>query len=302
MIYGIDVSNHQHQINWNDVPASGVQFAIAKASEGVTFVDRWFGRNWSEMKRVGLVRGAYHYALPSSNQPEQEADFFLSRVQNPEVATLEPGDLVALDMEDPEFHSSLALWSLRWLRRVEERLGFKPLFYTYPHYMDTHDLHDARLAEYGLWFASYRDDMPDPPAPWPMIAIWQHTSEATIPGAGTRIDANWFNGDNLDQLRAYGKPGTRRCWRCTTMPARRSSASGASSPRPARPSLGTSSTTGRLTTRRSSCRSRTRKERRPCHSSYRLSRHSRMPGLISTPTRSTPTLCGSPRPTPTSRP
>jgi lysozyme len=207
MIRGIDVSNHQGQINWNAVPASGIQFAIAKASEGVTFIDRWFGRNWTEMKRIGLVRGAYHYALPSRNDPIQEADFFLSRVDNPEVATLEPGDLVALDMEDPDMHSSVTLWSLRWLRRVEERLGFKPLFYTYPHYMDTHGLHDARLAQYGLWYASYRADMPDPPAPWPMIAIWQYTSEAVIPGAGTRIDANWFNGDTLDQLRAYGKPG-----------------------------------------------------------------------------------------------
>ena len=207
MIRGIDVSSHQHpngaHIDWPAVAADDVHFVIIKATEGVGYLNPYFGGDWLAAKANGLVRGAYHYALPSATSATDEADYFVDNVGH----LLEPGDLVALDFEDPKASGNLADWALAWLVAVEHQIGFAPLFYSYPNYLDTRHLHDERLAPFGLWYASYRADMPAAPAPWPFIAIWQYTSQAPVAGLLGDIDANLFNGDDLDQLRLYGKPG-----------------------------------------------------------------------------------------------
>lgn len=206
MIRGIDISNHQAHVDWQKVAATDVRFAICKATEGVSFVDSWFARNWAETRRVGLCRGAYHYALPSANSPDKEAAHFLSVVGH----ALGPGDLVALDMEDPAVAVGVPLvtWSLLWLRAVERAVGFKPLFYTYPSYIAEHWLGgDSALGQYGLWYADYGATPRPAPPPWQFVAIRQFTSESSVPGAGSRIDDNHFNGDTIEQLMAYGKDG-----------------------------------------------------------------------------------------------
>src|SRR3954469_22613633 len=57
---GIDVSHHQGTINWDAVAGDGVEFAWMKATEGATFRDASFARNWHQAGAAGLARGAYH--------------------------------------------------------------------------------------------------------------------------------------------------------------------------------------------------------------------------------------------------
>jgi hypothetical protein len=61
---GIDVSHYQGSINWKDVKNGGFSFAMAKATEGLTYVDPTFGTNYAGMHAVGLVRSAYHFGRP----------------------------------------------------------------------------------------------------------------------------------------------------------------------------------------------------------------------------------------------
>ena len=61
---GIDVSHHQNAIDWTQVAASGVRFAIAKASEGTAYIDPLFSTNRAEAMAAGIVFGAYHFARP----------------------------------------------------------------------------------------------------------------------------------------------------------------------------------------------------------------------------------------------
>jgi lysozyme len=201
---GVDVSNNNGGIDWDAVSASGVQFAICKATQGTTFRDGFFADNMAEMKRLGLVRGAYHFARPSENSAEDEADFFVSVVQ----ATLEPGDLVALDMEDENVPvgNDVGPWTLTWLRRVENALGYKPLVYTFPNYVPTRSLDEAELADYPLWWASYDVPPRDAPAPWGERAILQFTATGRVPGISGNVDLDSFDGTREDLL-ALGKPG-----------------------------------------------------------------------------------------------
>jgi lysozyme len=126
---------------------------------------------------------------------------------------LQPGDLVVLDQEDERAanggaYGSIANWSLGWLQYVEAVLGFAPLVYTGPWYVNRPGWGPApaELAQYGLWLAAYQATMPRPPAPWSFVAIWQHTSSGRVPGIDGDVDLNVFNGPR-ERLSLYGKPG-----------------------------------------------------------------------------------------------
>src|SRR5262249_5104026 len=76
---GVDVSHWDGAIDWSKVAGSGRAFAIAKATEGTSFLDPQFHTNWTGMKSAGLVRGAYHFFRPADSGVAQ-ADWFLSSV------------------------------------------------------------------------------------------------------------------------------------------------------------------------------------------------------------------------------
>jgi lysozyme len=208
--FGIDVSNNNGGVNWPAVAAAGVQFAIAKASEGVGFVDSFLASNFAGMQANGILRGAYHFGRPSQSGPQAEADFFVDTLMA-QLGDLAVGDIVALDLEDPAAGGDLSDWTLTWVQRVESRLGFKPLVYTSPSYIQEHHLANRpELADYGLWLASWGVPTPPPaPAPWELVAIHQYEvgPSGSVPGVVGEIDLDRFNGPR-DRIALYGRPGT----------------------------------------------------------------------------------------------
>lgn len=202
-ILGIDVSNWQAEVDWGAVAASGVQFAIVKASEGTTFLDGYLARNWHGIPAAGLARGAYHFAQPNQNQPEAEAAWFLSCVQG--AGGLADGDVLVLDLEAGT--GNLVDWTQRWLAAVTAAVGFRPLLYSGMWFMEPHGLvGDPQLAEHGLWLAAYGSVPPAPPPLWPVLALWQFSCTGRVPGVDGDCDCNVFNGA-IEQFRLYGKPG-----------------------------------------------------------------------------------------------
>lgn len=207
--FGIDVSNNNGHIDWPRVAAGGVSFAIAKVSEGTWFRDAYFAENWQAMKRHGIVRGAYHFARPSAAAAVDEARYFVEAI-GLLGQTLEPGDLLALDLEDDQAGGDLSDWTLAWLQEVERLAGYKPLVYTSPAYAQEHQLaRRPEIGEYGLWLASW--GVPTPPAapaPWDLVAVHQYGvgGVGSVPGVAGECDLNRYNGP-LETLRLYGKPG-----------------------------------------------------------------------------------------------
>lgn len=198
---GLDVASYQGYPDWAQVAASGITFAITKATESTNYTNPTFGHNWRQIKGNGMYRGAYHFARPDNNAPEAEADYFLGVVES---RGLEEGDLLALDLEAGT--GDLSDWVLRWLRHVEGRVGFKPLLYTAKGYIDGNHLGNRpELAEYGLWLASWQANMPPAPAPWDVIAFWQYADTGQVPGIVGPVDHNVFNG-SAERIPLYGKP------------------------------------------------------------------------------------------------
>lgn len=216
-IKGLDCSNHQGEIDWFAVAASGIAFAIAKASGdeggGVNrFLDPYFVANWRGMASTPLVRGCYHYARPSVATPEASVALLAEALDA--AGGLAPGDLVALDLEDPAVPvgTTLAPWAARWLELAAERFGVLPLLYTGDYYMREHGLYaDAGLGaalglgRYPLWLASYQETRPPTPPGWDRIAVWQHSASGRVPGVAGDCDTNVFDG-SADELRALSAP------------------------------------------------------------------------------------------------
>lgn len=207
---GIDVSNWQGAIDWDAVAASGVAFAFLKASEGVTFRDPTLPRNWPAVRRVGMGRGAYHFARPNLNAAVAEARHFMDTVEAQGVA---PGDLLALDLEEESGSLSRAEnvpgWALAWLREVEQIAGYPPLLYASPSVIAEYGLSDPAFARYLLWLASWGSQFPACPAPWSALPIgillWQYADNVRVPGISGAVDGDRFVLP-IDQLARFGKP------------------------------------------------------------------------------------------------
>lgn len=62
MMLGIDVSENNPYVDWDDVKEAGVQFAIVRSSYGKTNRDEKFEEHVHGAHSVGLQVGAYHYS------------------------------------------------------------------------------------------------------------------------------------------------------------------------------------------------------------------------------------------------
>lgn len=64
-VKGVDISSWQHAdgaaIDWEAVAASGVRFAIVKATQGTSYVNPHLLKDLSDARAAGLLVGAYHY-------------------------------------------------------------------------------------------------------------------------------------------------------------------------------------------------------------------------------------------------
>jgi lysozyme len=194
-IHGIDVSHHQHYVDWNAVKEmnSGgkkIGFVFVKATEGVSRTDRLFRRNWNAVGRVRLPRGAYHFFL-ANRDPGQQARNFIN------VVKLEAGDLPpVLDVEEGMGLSSVEIKErvIQWLKIIENYYGVRPILYTNIDFYKKHL--DGALDRYPLWIAHYLH--PDKPRIRRDWVFWQHSERGRVSGIRTRVDFNVFSGDSSE--------------------------------------------------------------------------------------------------------
>jgi lysozyme len=203
---GIDVSGWEPNIDWRAVRNSGIKFAFLKATEGIYFIDKTFAQNWVNTKRVGILRGAYHY-LRGEFDANQQADLFLKTVQ------LEAGDFPpVLDIENINneniSNQEMIAKAEIWLKRVEQATGRKPIIYSGPFFLRDRMSRPvfgtpAWSKNYPLWIANYpytmsESSLPIQPANWQDWKFWQYTDKGVVPGIDGGVDMNYFRGTEAD--------------------------------------------------------------------------------------------------------
>lgn len=194
---GIDISNHQRGL---DISKIDCDFVIIKATEGKSYVDKSCDGFFQQALSLGKKLGVYHFANNSDNTAKQEADWFIQNTQG-YIGKAVP----ILDWEDNITDN--VPWALEWLQRVEEAYGCKPLIYMSESVVNRHDWSPVANANYGIWVAKYRDNLPDynydmskagnmPSIKyWSTMALWQWTSTGRLNGWNGNLDCNVFYGD-----------------------------------------------------------------------------------------------------------
>lgn len=190
-IFGIDISQYQGEISWDEVLTINDEFPIdfiyIRATMGEKAKDSKFKSNWKAVKNRNKLRGAYHYFRPNENSIKQ-ANNFINTVD------LEPGDLPpVLDIEEmPRNQSmdSLKTGLKRWLVQVEKHFKIKPVLYSGDKYFA--DFLEKEFADYTLWIANYNFWVEKPKKHW---NFWQFTEKGTVKGIKGPVDLNLFSGD-----------------------------------------------------------------------------------------------------------
>ena len=201
---GIDVSSHQGDVDWPHWWSQGVRFAYVKATEGTGYINPKYDQQYDGSYQVGMVRGAYHFALPDRSDGAAQANYFVDHGGgwSADGRTL-PG---ALDVEynpygDDKCYGLTSEAMVAWVRQFSEtyrnRTGRFPTIYTSTSWWD---MCTGRLGDFTatnpLWVARYAESVGPLPHRWSAHAIWQHSS--------TPIDQNLFNG-TLDDLVALAR-------------------------------------------------------------------------------------------------
>lgn len=202
-LYGVDVSEFQGQINWDELNAVA-NFVIIRSSFGTERQDLQFARNQSEARRVQrsagpLGIGYYYFAYPTLIDAVTSANYFVDN-----LGVLEPGECLFLDLEGNVGNDPVG-WSHAFLDRVHIRTGVKPLIYLNQALVNGHDWSPVIEAGYGLWLADYDGNKTGPgvETPWPVTAVRQWTDADTVSGINGHVDGDVFYGD-FAQWDAYG--------------------------------------------------------------------------------------------------
>ena len=191
----IDVASYQTGIS---LPATGVDIAIVKATQGRSYVNPDMRRAVGQARITGMGVAAYDFAVTSVD-PVVEANHFISVTRD----YIGQGVLPVLDWEPAAPWNTG--WALTWLRTVERAYGVRPLIYMNISTENSYDWTQVVAGNYGLWLAGGRyynttltkDQVP--PAywttrNWKVVAAWQYTSSGIVNGWAGRVDLSVFYG------------------------------------------------------------------------------------------------------------
>ena len=180
---GIDVSYWKMDIDWEQVAADDVTFAML----GTRFrgaVDPYFAVNAEKARQAGLEIGAYIYSYATSvEMAEQEAEFVLNLIKDYPISYP-----VAFDAEDNDTLGTLSPSEVSqvinaFCRKIEEA-GYYPMVYANEYWL-TNKI-NLSLLDYDIWVARYNTmytfDNP---------SMWQATNTGSVNGVNGNVDIDF---------------------------------------------------------------------------------------------------------------
>ncbi len=193
-IIGIDISEHQGEIDWKLVSEAGIEFAIIRVGyrgyeSGEINLDQRFHENMENAIANGVKVGVYFFSQAiNENEAIDEANFVLEHIKDYELDYP-----VVFDLEDiyDTKHRIMDLTkqertmaALAFCGRISYK-GYEPMIYLNlnwaKHYYDL-----EYIANYKTWFAQY-DSLPEYEYDY---AIWQYSETGIVNGIEELVDLN----------------------------------------------------------------------------------------------------------------
>jgi len=191
---GVDVSAHQLEIDWDQVAAAGVDFAMIRVGyrgyeTGNLNLDPYFAANAEGALAAGLRIGIYFFSQATdAEEAREEAAQVLEwiapyEVSYPVVFDWEPvGQATArTNGVDDEIVTECAKAFCQDIKDA----GYIPMVY-----FNRNQAYDvinlAELTEYDFWLAEYAEE----PEFRYHFEMWQYSCTGTVPGISTPVDLN----------------------------------------------------------------------------------------------------------------
>ena len=198
-ITGIDVSSWQKVIDWEQVKASGVEFAMIRLGyrgyeQGVLSMDKYATANLDGAIAAGLDVGVYFFSQALTPQEAEEEAYYVVENLKPYQAHItmpvvydwehvSDADARSADMRDPDI---LTDCTLAFLQTVEAA-GYRPMVY-FNRTQSWKYLNLEELTDYEFWLAAYTQRMDFPYK----IKMWQYTNTGSVPGIEGDCDINIY--------------------------------------------------------------------------------------------------------------
>ena len=189
---GIDVSEHQGNINWDAVKASGVDFAILRVGFGAPSfggrTDYQFQRNISECERLGIPYGIYLYSYAwDDGQAADEAAFVISSIaghspQLPIYYDLEDNSIIA-DGRQGGVASRASVFCNRIINA-----GYKVGIYANLNWFNnvlTDPVFNSPSWDHWIAQYNYQCDYAG------KYSFWQYASDGSVDGISGSVDMNY---------------------------------------------------------------------------------------------------------------
>ena len=191
---GVDVSEHQGEIDWQAVAEAGIDFAIIRIGgrlmqSGTIFEDKYFRANLEGAKAAGLKVGVYFFSQALNAQEGlEEAEFVLGLLDGVELDYPVVCDWEYLGGNTARTYGAepaeITAGIDAFCARVEEA-GYRGMLYfnAYCGYIKM-DLRE--LTDYDFWYAQYSDV----PSYRYHFQMWQYSSSGQVDGIDSDVDLN----------------------------------------------------------------------------------------------------------------
>ena len=204
---GVDVSEHQHEIDWAQVAASGVDYAYVRLgyrgyTEGGLFEDPYFRANVEGALANGLQVSVYFFSQAISVQEAiEEAEFVLERIKDYNITLPVVYDWEKINGETASRTDNLDFSILNDCAvafcDTMKNAGYAPAIYFNRH-LGYYGYDLSRMTDYDFWFA-----LPESPFPnfYYAVDMWQYSFTEQVPGIAEPTDMNLMfipleNGEN----------------------------------------------------------------------------------------------------------
>lgn len=198
--FGIDVSEWQGKIDW-EVVKNKVDFAVLRlgwiGNKNNHTIDKYFERNYTECKRLGIPVGVYVYCYSNSVETiKKGAEWTLGKLKDKAL------DLpVYIDMEDGSIASKgkdvLTDMCIAF-NEIIEKAGYWAGVYANKNWFVNYLNKDVLSKKYTCWLAQYSEaynlEMDN-------IDIWQYSSSGKVDGIVGKVDCNYMYRDLIFDIK-----------------------------------------------------------------------------------------------------
>jgi lysozyme len=204
-VQGIDISNHNPDIDWPAMKKANIKFAYIKRSEGTGYTDPLFEKHKQGASSQNILWGPYHYYRFDTDPVEQARNYYNLLPKG--VDMLVPA--VDVELSDSGLLPSQESGNKQLIQfsdQFELLSGHRPIYYT------THAAYDKYFAN-----TQGQDDLLE--AVWirsisgrPNVtswSIWQYSDRGDFGNTAGSIDRNAFRGNQseLEKLTVKLKGG-----------------------------------------------------------------------------------------------